>query len=124
MIFFKKTDFYGQLLLALLSLAVTAVVDDGFFIISYFVVGGWQVTSALIHMRHRTALLQVGGRHKYEVLLAILVACCLLSLLITPLLIFYLYLMLLAGPAMAVWYAYITWHELRIWEARAFIHQK
>lgn len=123
MIRLKKVDLYGQVLVAFVSVAV-AVAMSASFILPYFWVGGWQVASTLIHLRHRNALLQANGRRKYEVVLAILLACCPLAVLIPPFLIFYLYLMLLAGLVMAVWYAYITWQELRIWEARAFVHQK
>jgi hypothetical protein len=122
--FWKRFDLYGQLTMLLIPLLLGGILSPGFSFSAYFSVGAWQVMSTLIHKCLSKKPLTISTRAIYEWVLAALAIVGLLSIAFDGLFIFYLYLMLLAGVVMGIWYFIITLIELRIEQARAFVHLK
>lgn len=94
----------------------------------YFILGGWQVASFIIHSLFNPGWKNTKQRKNYITALAWLTVlgliCYLLLLLELPIIIFYLFALLVIGPAMAVWYYIICANEWINIRHREFIHLK
>lgn len=124
MIRLKHIDFYGQVAVLLFFLVLGCTVSENWLMGAYFMIGGWQIISCIIHRIFLDKLLIAESRSAYEKLLVFVLlagACCCI---IPVLLYFYLIMLLVLGIAMAFWYGAITYKEMRVWEARAFVHLK
>jgi hypothetical protein len=124
MLLAKRIDFYGQLILLVSFLLLALLQSFDYVFIGYFIVGGWQFTSALVHYLSRNTLLRNSTRKAYEVALIVIIILGILVSVISFIGIYYLLLLLWCSPVLAVWYCYITFFELKRWEARALIHLK
>jgi len=102
--------------------------DPGQMMKWYFVLGGWQVLSFLLHQFSGWPMLNQKERKNYgSCLLWILITglvLYVLALLDLPLIIFYLFAMLFVGPVMAIWYFVIGYREYVQIRHREFIHLK
>ncbi len=127
MLSFKKVDAYAQVLLIVAGIIFSIVMQNDIsilnvslqgdvFFLSYFVVGGWQVLSALIHLFGFNTKPKLEGRKWYLFTLLFLVITGLLSIVTSDLVIVYLFGLLFISPLLAVWYCVICFLELRLWE--------
>ncbi|MDF2385313.1 hypothetical protein JMG10_27835 [Nostoc ellipsosporum NOK] len=119
MLRFKKIDIAIQLLLIVPFLFFGLFINSPFFVIGYFVVGGWQVTSFFIHLYHKDKFTPAGGRKVYGKTIAAIAGIALgllaLSLLIEEfgtLTLIYLFLLLFITPVIACWYWAICMNEV------------
>jgi hypothetical protein len=116
---FKIVDVTVQalLLLSLLVVVLSQQFDfgtsggDTWFFGGYFVLGGWQVMSCLVHVaspqyRKRT------GRRVYYVLLGLALLFLLISIVFSDMLIAYLFVMLFVSPFIAAFYWVMSMIEL------------
>ncbi|MGB4935385.1 MAG: hypothetical protein WBO30_00105 [Ferruginibacter sp.] len=106
---FKKTDVVVSTVLILFFLTACLVNYDrsGYFellLTGYFVVGGWQVISMLVHIAYRKSLPMSATRIMYQVI-------SLIALVTMPLGSFWL--LAVASPFMAVFYAGLCFKEVR-----------
>ena len=124
MINLKRIDFYGQLILIITFALFTVLLSFDYAFIGYFIVGGWQILSALIHFFAKNNLLRNSLRKAYEVSLTVIIIIGIVMAVASFIGIYYLWFLLWATPLIAIWYCYITLSELKIWEARALIHLK
>ena len=58
MINLKRIDFYGQLILIITFALLSVLLSFDYAFIGYFIVGGWQIISALIHFFAKNNLLR------------------------------------------------------------------
>lgn len=125
---YKLIDFIIGILLIIISTFFAFVLKDAFIFYSYFVVGGWQLLSMFIHMANNGKYIRSSNRKIYEKMILWILIIGVLSLLLTllemPILIFYLYGMLIVSPVLAIYYQVVCYIEYRLLIKRAFIHLK
>jgi len=124
MINLKRIDLYGQLVFLVGFLLFIFFQSFGWLFGAYVMVGTWQLISAVLHFSYRSSLLLNHARHFYEIGLIILLGVTLLTMIIQKIVAYYLLMLVWITPLMAGWYCYITYTELRKWQARALIHLK
>lgn len=125
----KRFDLAVQLLILLACLIRSILLNDlGEMAWAYFTLGGWQLLSFAVHHFLHFGWKNQLSRWEFGKLLSwILVTftlLCIFHLLGLPLLLFFMMAMLLAGPAMAIWYFLIGLGELRNMYYRDLIHLK
>lgn len=125
----KLTDLIIQALITLICflLAIISNTKEPLFW-WYFILGGWQLASFIIHFLLTPGWKSIKQRKQYGTTLAGLITagliCYLLMLLELPIIIFYLFALLVIGPVMAVWYYIICVNEWINIRHREFIHLK
>jgi hypothetical protein len=99
--------------------------QDETFIIGYFVTGGWQVISMIVHAMDGTFARKGTARYNYHWIVVIVVGIALLSVVLKfePLLMIFFVLIFIA-PIMAVYYTWLCGSELSTLRKREFIHLK
>ena len=122
MITLKKVDVYGQVILfaAALIWALFTQIEPA-WLIGYFVIGGWQLLSVMVHWAWSSHWPLRTDRSLYAWVLILLLLAGLISLIVTPGIFIYLGLPMVAGPLLAVWYFKISFRELSSWQLRTLI---
>jgi len=125
---FKITDLLLQIALLVYSIIYCWLKTSGSFYTIYFLIGGGQFLSfathhfleySWIHTQHR----KWYGQFLLWIIIAGLISLVLLKLNI-PLLIFYLFGLLIVSPFLAVWYFIIGLKELSSINKRELVHLK
>jgi hypothetical protein len=121
MIFLKRIDFAGQLVL--LSAAVIFISIDAvrFLVPAYVTVGCWQFLSCLFNYLRRDGLLRQKSRHFFEAILIAVPIFLIIWLLYPSTIRGVSFILVCISPLLAAWYCYITYMEMNVWEARALI---
>lgn len=111
-ILISEYDAFKKLIAKRFSIWVIVNEDDFFkkITISYFVIGGWQVISMIVHAIKKSFCEAWSKRYIYHVITLVLIIIMLLGLLIYPLLFIYLILMYIA-PFLAIYYTYLCYQE-------------
>ncbi len=125
----KIADGLVQVLITLYFVIISFIRNDtGEMIYWYYILGGWQVLSYIIHEFNGAPWRNKKERNNYGICLRwILIIGLILYLLVkldVPLILFYLFAMLFVGPIMAVWYFLIGYREYVQIQHREFIHLK
>lgn len=125
----KVADLSLQVLITAIGLTWLIITDGGYhFIYIYFVLGGWQVLSFLIHLFSEANWKSNVQRKGYGLtlcwILVIGLVGYLLLLLEVPLILFYLIGLILVSPIMATWYFIISVRELQTIRNRELVHLK
>lgn len=110
---YKQIDFYGSILLILSSVLIATLWQDFEFVYCYYVVGGWQSISMVVHSVNGW-FVQAGARRTYHFVVVAVLAGVAVGLVFESILLFMLYILLFAAPFMAVYYASICYHELSV----------
>ena len=107
---FKQADVLisGVLIIASIGWAFTTY-DERFFV-GYFVVGGWQVVSMIVHTVMDWFCEKGTARSNYQWTVFLIIIVALLGFVIYPLLIIY-FLLLFLSPFMAIWYTWLCYNE-------------
>ena len=101
---FKKIDTWISIVL-ITAFAIATILNRNFtFIIGYFVVGGWQVISMLVHVYYHIFTQKKGTRYVYHWI-------TLISLLSMP--IGGYFILLFSAPFMAIFYTWLCFDEVR-----------
>jgi len=79
--------------------------QDGSYLLAFFVVGAWQVTSMLFHAVNRIFTYKRGSRYYYQWI-------ALISLLTMP--IGSVWILLFIAPFMAIYYTCLCYHEVYV----------
>lgn len=103
------------------SVILVAVRPDAFLASCYIAVGSWQFLSCLVHYLSRNHLLRQKSRHFFETILVAAPAAVLVCLVFPSVIYPVSPVLVWVSPLLAAWYCYITYIEMTIWEARAFI---
>lgn len=125
----KLTDLILQLVITIICVVAGIIKDDmQILLYLYFILGGWQLASFLTHYFTGASWANRVGRKQYGhtiLWVAIVgVICYLLLLADLPLIVFYLFAMLIVSPVMACWYFIIGLTEWRTIRHRELIHLK
>lgn len=110
---YKLYDLLISIALMVIFLVISLLQKDYTFLIGYFVVGGWQLISMIVHIYYNWFTQQGGKRYYYTWSVFIIIAIAVLGLIIYPFLLI-LYFMLFASPFMAIYYAWICYTEVRV----------
>ncbi len=111
---FKLIDTWISLVLIGVFLVLTLIRRDHVFIIGYFVVGGWQVVSMLVHAANGWFCYAGGKRYIYHWIVVITIMVVLLGFVVYPLLFLILFALLFAAPFMAIYYTWICYEEVYV----------
>lgn len=111
---FKLIDTWISMVLTGVFALLTLVRRDSIFITGYFVVGGWQVISMVVHAVNGWFCHEGGKRHVYHWVVAITIIVVPLSFVLYPILFLFLFVLLFAAPFMAVYYTWICYEEVYV----------
>lgn len=111
---FKMMDTWISCSLILVGSIVSLVKLDNSFLMTYWVVGGWQMISMLVHATKGWFTHLKTARYNYHALVTILAALSLVGLLISPVLYFVMVALLFAAPFMAVYYTWLCYVEVYV----------
>ncbi len=119
---YKELDLWIQVVLILVC-TIYPLIDRSFLFSSYFIVGGWQLISSLVHEFLRKLYFPAHNRrYYYRTLFWLLVAGILCWL--TPLILLYGMLLLIISPLLAIWYLHICYTETRVLKHKSLTHLK
>jgi hypothetical protein len=122
---FKRLDFRIQVTLISLSLAYGILFRNELFLYGYYITGGWQLLSCLVHFVFKQAYYSTAGRIAYLKCIMMLIALgLLLGIAYSPALIIYGFIMLAVPPFLAYWYADICRRETEMLEYRSLVQLK
>jgi hypothetical protein len=126
---FKLFDLVMQVLMLLLGFVATSIDSEIFpLLYIYFTVGGWQLISFVIHLFLHESWKATRDRTQYGKtlgwIIGIGIICLLLLLADIPVIIFYLFGLMIASPALAIWYFSICQTEWQILKRKELIHLK
>ena len=108
---YKQIDFLVSLTL-ILGFAVWYMYEQDILFTAYFVTGGWQVLSMIVHETGGWFTSNGSVRRVYHWTSLAIIALGSLSFVVTPFL-FIFFIMLFAAPVMAVFYAGICYAEIK-----------
>ncbi len=101
---FKKIDVWISIIL-IAGFAIATIINlDNTFILGYFVIGGWQVISMLVHAYNKCFTQKKGARYVYHWI-------TLISVLTMPVGSFLI--LLFTAPLMALYYTWLCFEEVR-----------
>ena len=125
---FKITDLILQIALLVYGIVYCYIKSPGNFIIIYFLIGGVQLLSFAAHHFLEYSWIHTQHRKRYGQFLFWIIVAGLASLVImklnSPLLLFYLFGLLILSPFLAVWYFIIGLKELSSIYKRELVHLK
>ena len=87
---------------------------DHTFIIGYFVVGGWQVMSMIVHGINSWFCEKGSRRYHYQWVVASIFILAALGLVVYPVLFVLLFALMFLAPFMAAWYTWLCYQEVYI----------
>ena len=102
---FKKIDVWISIILITGFAIATIINRDYTFLLGYFVVGGWQVVSIVVHVYYHSFTQKKGIRRNYHWI-------TLISLITMPVGSFWI--LLFIAPFMAVFYTWLCYREVYI----------
>ena len=121
---FKIIDVWISILLIIFCVMRSLILSnnahwDNFFYIKkdvaegYFIVGGWQFISIIVHALNKSFAVKISKRYRYQITVFFLVGISLLVFIfkIPGILFALLLLLFIAGPFMAIYYIYICYQE-------------
>ena len=100
---FKEVDTWISIILIIAFSIATIINQDYTLFLGYFLVGGWQVISMIVHLFYRRSLPVSKLRSFYQFLSLIAIVTMPGSF----------YLLLYAAPFMAVFYTWLCYDEVR-----------
>lgn len=126
---FKQIDIAMSISLIIGFFIAALIRQDKTFIIGYFVTGGWQVISMLVHTADGTFAGKGTVRYNYHWAVAVIAGIALLAwaIQLQPLLVIAFIeasILIFIAPLMAVFYSCLCWTELSALRKREFIHLK
>jgi hypothetical protein len=109
---FKQADIIISITLITVFLIISLIKKNQTFIRGYFVTGGWQVISMLVHVAKGWFTANGSGRVIYHWVVFVIISMGLLAFAI-PAFFFIYYFMFFAAPFMAIIYTLICYFELK-----------
>jgi hypothetical protein len=116
---FKSLDVGVQLLIMVAAIPFCIFASGDTFIYPYFILGGWQLLSCFIHMVLPGYYYPVKARNYYLITLFVVFVLGLLS--VAGFLLPFLYLLLFVSPLMGLWYCYLCYKEVKVYQQKAWI---
>ncbi|MEP7164687.1 MAG: hypothetical protein ABI741_08335 [Ferruginibacter sp.] len=110
----KQADLGISIALIFFFIILSFINEDTTFIIGYFVVGGWQLISMIVHAVKGWFTEKGGRRYIYHWVVLCILLTALLGLAIPEFLVLLAYPMLFAAPFMAIYYSWICYNEVYV----------
>jgi len=111
---FKQIDTWVSAAL-IVGFTVWALIKfDHTFLIGYFVVGGWQVISMIVHSINGWFCEKGSRRYNYQWAVASIFLIAALGLIVYPVLFVLLFALIFLAPLMATWYTWLCYQEVYI----------
>ncbi len=108
---FKQADVYFQfflMLFVIVSLFQTDPVLQSYE--NYFVVGGWQFASMLVH-EFAGSFTSKGGRRRHYQNTIYIIVLCMIAGMVVPAFLYIFFILLFAAPFMATYYLFLCYNE-------------
>ncbi|HEV7782992.1 MAG TPA: hypothetical protein VGO58_17070 [Chitinophagaceae bacterium] len=122
---FKQTDYWISTGLIIICTVINILSWSILTLIhSYFIIGGWQVISMLVHMLNHWFMKKGGNRSHFHWVSFTLLAVTMLGFALPPLLMFILCILLVISPFLAVIYTLICYEELKELKLRHSLNLK
>ena len=121
---FKKADMIISITLIMLGIGFALIGKGDQTIYGYFLVGGWQLISMMVHQFMGWFTEKKGKRYYYHCIVLILIIISLFSILLPVMLIILLFILLFAAPVMALYYTGICYDEVYVKMARPLAQLK
>ncbi len=102
---FKIADFFISVVMISAFTIYWLIKKDNSFLVAYFTVGGWQVISMVVHVCNKCFINKGGSRNIYHWI-------ALISVVTMPL--GSIWILLYTAPLMAVYYAFLCYHEVYV----------
>jgi hypothetical protein len=118
----KIVDFRAQLLLIIGGILL-CVVNPELLFYPYFIVGGWQVLSCMTHM-FLPHFYPYSGRKIYLWVLLFVGFAGFICVFLPDSIISYLFILLIISPLMAIWYCFICYKEVKLYQQKEWIQLK
>ena len=119
---YKTIDFYGSLILMISAVIFAGIPGIDFFLVGYFVVGAWQLISVIVHAVN--GWFQGNKRSWYNKILILVLILSIFGIVSYYVLFILLLIMLFAAPVMAVYYAQLSYAELKSMNTRPLAQLK
>lgn len=125
----KQTDLIIQAMLFITGILASIIPANPLpFVYFYFFMGGWQLLSLAVHALHPKNLFFRKERSRYAKnvlgLFIIGILSAVLSVGGAPILLVYLFALLLISPVLATWYFTICFREIQLMNKKELIHLK
>lgn len=107
---FKLIDVWISIIL-IFGFTFLCLVNIEFLFYAYFITGGWQIISMIVHALTGWFMKKGGARQIYIITVAIILSAALLGFVFEPFLIMFFFL-LFGAPILAIIYTHICYTEL------------
>lgn len=111
---FKQLDCWISCILIIAFIGLGTIGESKNFIIGYFVVGGWQVISMLVHAKNKWFTARNSRRDIYQLIVFFILLLALAGIAARIILGLLAFPMLFAAPIMALYYTWICYDETYI----------
>lgn len=110
---FKEADAWISIVL-ITGFAVAGIINrDYTFLLGYFVVGGWQIISMIIHVINGWFTEKDSKRNRYHWIVTVILIVALSGFAFYPILFYLLFILLFVSPFMAVFYTWLCFDEVK-----------
>ncbi len=110
---FKTFDVAISILL-IISFCIYGLINTKYLLIGYFVVGGWQLISMVIHAFNQWFTHRNTARYVYQSIVLVLLCLAVTGLIVQQVLMPLLFILVFVSPFMAVYYSWLCYHELTV----------
>jgi len=121
---FKKADLIISTTLIIVGIGFALIGKGDQTIYGYFLVGGWQLISMLIHQYNGWFTENKSQRYYYHRIVLVVIITALLGILIEAFLLMVLLMLIFAAPVMALYYTGICYDEVYVKMARPLAQLK
>ncbi|HRD58182.1 MAG TPA: hypothetical protein PK504_09040 [Ferruginibacter sp.] len=111
---FKTFDYRMSIALIIASFVFSIITLDERFLLGYFITGGWQIISMVVHQANGWFTQKGSNRIKYHIAVLLIVVTALLAFALPVILLPLLLILLFAAPIMALYYTHICYNELHV----------
>jgi hypothetical protein len=108
---FKKIDFEINVILIIICTVFAFCNGGAGFFIGYFVVGGWQLVSMLVHYYKNWFCEKGTKRRSYQTAVIVVLISALTGFIFFPIMMLVAIVLLFAAPVMAIYYTWICYDE-------------
>jgi hypothetical protein len=82
--------------------------------VGYFVVGGWQLISMLVHITNNWFTNRHSARYVYQTFVLVIICLGITGIIVPQVLMAMLFLLVFVSPFMAIYYTWLCYHELTV----------
>lgn len=109
---FKQLDIILSIVLICVFAIISLISGIDSIVLGYFIVGGWQIISMIVHTSLGYFTTKHKARYFYQILVIVVITIALLAFVIPTFFLIY-YFLFFAAPLMALSYTYICYDELK-----------